>query len=164
MRIRIEFYKLIVEHSNSNIYGESENKTYYDSILIPCGVTKDDKTYTGDEAGYDSTRTATFAFHRPELEENSVIIEEGDVIEWDNEFYEIDSVGASQYFRGINPSTDLGANLLGGDNITGDTDIRGEFGLSISITCQAHVTRRNRLNIQEVRSGVSKGSIIPRNL
>mgnify|MGYP003123136769 CR=1 FL=1 len=51
------------------------------------------------------------------------------------------------------------------DNITGDTDIRGEFGLSISITCQAHVTRRNRLNIQEVRSGINKpGSVIPKNL
>ncbi len=41
----IEFYKLIVEQSNSNIYGESENKTYYDSILIPCVVTKDDKRF-----------------------------------------------------------------------------------------------------------------------
>ena len=34
----IEFYKLIVGPSNSNIYGESENKSYYDSILIPCVI------------------------------------------------------------------------------------------------------------------------------
>jgi hypothetical protein len=39
------------------------------------------------------------------------------------------------------------------------------FGQSIAITCQAHVTRRNRLNIQEVRSGINKpGSVIPKNL
>ena len=32
----IEFYKLIVESSNSNIYGESENKSFYDSIDSVC--------------------------------------------------------------------------------------------------------------------------------
>ena len=41
----IEFFKLIVEQSKSNIYGESENKAYYDSILIPCLITKDDKSF-----------------------------------------------------------------------------------------------------------------------
>ena len=30
----IEFFKLVVEQSNTNIYGESTNKTYYDSILF----------------------------------------------------------------------------------------------------------------------------------
>ena len=39
----IEFFKLIIESSNSNMYGESESKSFYDSILIPCLVTKDDK-------------------------------------------------------------------------------------------------------------------------
>ena len=39
-----------------------------------------------------------------------------------------------------------------------------EFGLSVAVRVTAHVTRRNRLNIQEVRSGINKGSIIPRNL
>ena len=40
----IEFFKLVVESSNSNIYGESESKSYYDSILIPCLITKESKT------------------------------------------------------------------------------------------------------------------------
>ena len=40
----IEFFKLIVESSNSNIYGESESKAFNDSILIPCLITKETKT------------------------------------------------------------------------------------------------------------------------
>jgi hypothetical protein len=32
----IEYFKLQVEQSNSNLYGESERKAYFDSILIPC--------------------------------------------------------------------------------------------------------------------------------
>ena len=49
-----------------------------------------------------------FAFLRDTLKDSTIIIEEGDVLEWDNEFYEIDSVGASQYWRGMNPDTDIG--------------------------------------------------------
>jgi hypothetical protein len=160
----VAFYKLSLDDTAANMYDEADNKVYYSPMRFNCLVQKDEKSYTGDESGYDSTRTAVFSFHRPELKTNNVVIEEGDIIEWDNEFYEIDGVGASQYFRGINPTTDLGANLPGGDNITGEDDMRGEFGLSISVICQAHVTRRNSLNIQEVRSGVNKPNSIPRNL
>jgi len=160
----IAFYKLSLDDTKANMYDEADNKIYYAPMRFNCLVQKDEKSYTGDEAGYDSTRTAVFSFHRPELNDNNVVIEEGDIIEWDNEFYEIDGVGASQYWRGINPATDLGANLKGGKNITGDDDIRSEFGLSIAVICQAHVTRRNSLNIQEVRSGINRSSIIPKNL
>jgi len=160
----IAFYKLSLPDTAANMYDEADNKIYYSPMRFNCIVQKDDKSYTGDDSGYDSTRTAVFAFHRPELVIANIIIEEGDIIEWDNEFYEIDGVGASQYFRGINPATDLGNNLPGGVHVTGNDDTRPEFGESISVVCQAHVTRRNRLNIQEVRSGVNKPNSIPRNL
>ena len=71
-----------------------------------------------------------------------------------NEFYEIDGVGSSQYWTGRNPETDIA-------RIEGD---RGEYGLSVAVKVTAHVTRRNRLNIQEVRSGINRPSNIPRNL
>ena len=76
------------------------------------------------------------------------------MLEYDNEFYEIDGVGASQFWTGRNPETDIA--LKEGD--------RGEFGLSVAVKVTAHVTRRNRLNIQEVRSGINRPSNIPRNL
>tara|TARA_R100000664_G_C2744339_1_gene132342 strand:- start:440 stop:1009 length:570 start_codon:yes stop_codon:yes gene_type:complete len=161
----IAFYKLSLDDTKANMYDESDNKVYYAPMRFNCLVQKDEKTYIGDDSGYDSTRTGIFSFHRPELKSNNVVIEEGDIIEWDNEFYEIDGVGASQYWRGINPTTDLGNTLsTGGKNITGDDESRDEFGQSIAVICQAHVTRRNRLNIQEVRSGVNKTNSIPRNL
>ena len=40
----ILFYKLVVEHIQSNIYGESNSKTYFDAMLIPSRVTKNEKT------------------------------------------------------------------------------------------------------------------------
>ena len=150
----VAFYKLSLEDTRANMYDEADNKVYFSPMRINCIIEKAEKSYTGDDAGYDQTREGFFNFLRDDLKDKNIIIEEGDVIEYDNEYYEIDGVGASQYFSGRNPSHDLGF-------VQGD---REEFGLSVAVRVTAHVTRRNRLNIQEVRSGINKGSIIPRNL
>ena len=148
----VAFYKLSLNDTKANMYDESDSKVYFSPMRINCLALKDEKTYIGDDSGYDSTRTGIFSFHRPELKSNNVVIEEGDIIEWDNEFYEIDGVGSSQYWTGRNPESDIGKSE------------RGEFGLSVAIKVTAHVTRRNRLNIQEVRSGINPSNHIPRNL
>ena len=69
----IEFFKLIVEASDSNMYGESTKKSYYDSMLIPCLITKETKTAGMDDFGHSYTRTAQFAISRDTLE-NSVTL------------------------------------------------------------------------------------------
>ena len=152
--MEVAFYKLSLEDTRSNMYDESDSKVYYQPMRINCLIEKGEKNYVGEDAGYDSTREGFFNFLRDDLKDKNVIIEEGDILEWDNEYYEIDTVGSSQYWTGRNPATDIG-NVEKG---------RGEFGLSIAVKVSAHVTRRNRLNIQEVRSGINKPSIIPRNL
>ena len=152
--MEVAFYKLVLEDTRANMYYESDSKVYYSPMRINCIIEKGEKSYLADDAGYDKTREGFFNFLRDDLKDNNIIIEEGDIIEYDNEYYEIDGVGASQYFRGTNPSTDIG--LLEGD--------RGEFGLSIAVRVTAHVTRRNRLNIQEVRTGINKSNTIPKNL
>jgi hypothetical protein len=161
----IAFYKLSLDDTKANMYDEADNKVYYAPMRFNALVQKDEKSVIGDDYGIEYTRQGVFAFHRPDLKDHNVVIEEGDILEWDNEFWEIDSVGASQYWRGINPTSDLGNTLqTGGDNITGDDETREEFGQSVAVICGAHVTRRNRLNIQEVRSGINKPNSIPRNL
>tara|TARA_R100000908_G_C3743398_1_gene139333 strand:- start:1091 stop:1630 length:540 start_codon:yes stop_codon:yes gene_type:complete len=141
----IEFYKLILEQTRENLYGESDKKTYYNPIKIPCIVQKDEKTMISDDYGLDSTRTGIFAFSKDYVKDRSIFMEEGDILSWDNEFYEIDRVGGSQYWRGTNPTTDLGRI----------SQERGEFGYAVSIVVEGHVTRRNKLNLVEVRSGGS---------
>jgi len=152
--VEVVFYKLSLEETKSNMYDESDKKVYYQPMRLNCLALKEEKTYTGDDNGYDSSRTGEFNFLRDDLKDKNVIIEEGDVLEWDNEFYEIDGVGASQYWAGRNPSTDIGV-------IEGDIS---EHGYSVAVKVSAHVTRRNRLNIQEVRTGINKPNNIPRNL
>jgi len=134
----IEFFKLIVESSASNIYGESTKKSYYDSLLIPCLITKEGKTAAMDDYGHSSTRTAQFAISRDILERASFYPEVGDIVFWDNEYYELDNVDANQYFAGKNPET-----WPNGEN----------HGYSVSVICDAHATRQTPTGITNLRKG-----------
>ena len=139
----IEFYKLIVERSASNLYGESESKSYYDSILIPCVITKEGKTATMDDYGHSYTRTAQFAISRDILERASFYPEVGDIVFWNNEYYELDNVDANQYFAGKNPDTWPNGS---------------SHGYSVSIICNAHATRQTPWGITNLRRGGSNSS------
>ena len=139
----IEFFKLIVEKSASNIYGESESKAFYDSILIPCVITKEGKTANMDDYGHTCTRTAQFALSRDLLERAAFYPEVGDIVLWDHEYYEIDNVDANQYFVGKNPET-----WPNGEN----------HGYSVSVICDAHVTRQTPQGITDLRRGGNNNS------
>jgi len=134
----IEFFKLIVEQSNSNLYGESEKKSYYNSILIPCLITKDEKSGKMDDYGHSYTRTSQFAISRDILERANFFPEVGDIVFWDNEYYELDGVDANQYFVGKNPET-----WPNGSN----------HGYSVSVVCNAHATRQTAQQISNIRAG-----------
>jgi hypothetical protein len=136
----IEFFKLVIEQSNSNIYGESTSKTYFNSILIPALITKENKASNMDDYGHSYTRTAQFGISRDILEKASFYPEVGDIIKWDNEFYELDNVDANQYFSGKNPDTWPNGN---------------NFGYSVSVLCDGHVTRQTPLNIRKMRIGTT---------
>ena len=107
-------------------------------MLIPSRVTKEDKTAAMDDYGHSYTRTADFALSRDTLESASFYPEVGDIIFWDNEYYEIDNVDANQYFVGKNPET-----WPNGDS----------HGYSVSVICNAHVTRQTPQNITAMRRG-----------
>lgn len=134
----IEYFKLHVESSNSNLYGESERKSYFDSILIPCLIMKDEKGAQMDDFGHTYTRTAKFSISRDLLERATLYPEVGDIILWDNEYFEIDNVDANQYFAGKNPET-----WPNGDG----------HGYSVSVICDAHVTRQTPQGIRDIRRG-----------
>ena len=139
----IEFYKLLVESSDSNLYGESESKSYYDSILIPCVITKDEKSANMDDYGHTYTRSGKFAISRDILVKADFYPEVGDILLWDNEYFEVDNVDANQYFVGKNPET-----WPNGD----------QHGYSVSVVVDAHVTRQTPQGIKDIRNGGNNNS------
>ena len=134
----IEFFKLIVGASDSNMYGESESKAFYNSLLLPCLITKEGKTSSMDDYGHTYTRTAQFALSRDLLENSGFFPEVGDIVFWDNEYYELDNVDANQYFLGKNPETWPNGS---------------QHGYSVSVLCDAHATRQTPQGIKDIRRG-----------
>ena len=89
----------------------------------------------------EGVRTAQFGISRDILEKASFYPESGDIIKWDNEFYQIDNVDANQYFTGKNPET---------------WPKGSKFGYSVSVLCDTHVTRQTPSNIRKMRFGNPK--------
>ena len=133
----VAFYKLALEETAANIYGESTEKTFYSPILLQCLITRGDQVYTMDDFGSDITRELTFAFLREDLVDLNLVPEVGDIIMLAENYYEVDTVIENEFWFGKDPSYNYGRS--------------DAHGASISIKCTGHLTRVDKLGIIEVR-------------
>lgn len=134
----IIYRKLSLEDIHANIYGEALEKIYLSPVKLNCMITRGDQIIDIKEFGPDLGREASFAFIRRDLVDVSVVPEVGDVIEWHNDFYEVDTVRENQLFVGRDKSYNL-------------TDYGSQFGTSVSLILDCHLTRADRLGITEVK-------------
>jgi hypothetical protein len=130
----ILYYKISLEDTLSNLYGESLNKSYWEPLKLNCLVTRGDQVITSDDFGPDLSREASFAFIRQDLSDVSVVPEVGDILMWHEDYYEVDTVRENQLFVGRDKTYNL--NQYG-----------SRFGSSLSIIVDCHQTRRERTGI-----------------
>lgn len=116
-------YKIIPEETKPNIYGEATNKTRYTGVTLPCLIKYDKNTVTSNKYALDMNQKVEFRFVRRILEEAKTYPEMGDIIGYNELFYEIDNTHDTQ--------------LIGS---------RPEY--STSILCIAHLTRKSGLSIE----------------
>lgn len=94
------FYKLIVEESKTNLYGESLGKTYYRPIQTTCIIERADTTVNYEGFGSDQSQTVEFRFNRFTLESKDFYPEIGDIIFHNNAYFEVDNVREDQLIGG----------------------------------------------------------------
>ena len=133
----ILYHKLSLEDTDVNLYGEAMQKSYFNAIKLNCLITRGDQVIDIQEFGPDLGREASFAFIRQDLVDSNVVAEVGDILQWHNDFYEVDTVRENQLFLG----RDSGYNLASYAN---------DFGSSVSIIVDCHLTRADRVGISEV--------------
>ena len=134
----ILYYKISLDDTQVNIYGEGTDKIYWSPLKLNCLITRGDQVVTVDEFGPDLTRDASFAFLREDLVDANTVPEVGDIIMWHENYYEVDLVKENQLF-------------LGKDNAYNLTEYGSQFGASVSIICQCHLTRGDRVAITQQR-------------
>ena len=133
----VAFYKVSLEETQANIYGESSEKTFYDPVILQCLITRGDQVYSTDNFGPDVSRDLSFAFLRDDLVDLNLVPEVGDIIMLSEDYFEIDSIVENEYFFGKDPASNYARS--------------DKYGKSISIKCNAHLTRPDKLNITRTR-------------
>jgi len=130
----IYYYKIILDDTKRNLYGEGKDKVFYNPVKIPTLVDRTNAEQIFDEFGSSYTRNVNFYFLRDTLVEKNVYPEVGDVIVWNDEQHIVDVTFTNQFFAGKNPDT-----WDGGDS----------QGYNISIICETHVTRKTQLKLED---------------
>lgn len=128
------YYKLSLAESKYNIYGESKNKMYNQPILIACLFLAEEQVSEDDAYGKSRGQRADFRFLRDDLVKLNLFMEAGDIICWQESYYEVDLVTENQRVLGKNPEYSLESDLE-------------KYGESWSIICKTHLTSVNKLNI-----------------
>ena len=120
----IVLFKINTYESKVNIYGESLNKTWYPGVEMYCIIDKEPENVVYEGFGPDNSQTITFKLDKLTCEEKGIYPEIGDIIFFDQSYYEIDNTNEVQFLGG-QPSNNY------------------------SIVCTAFMTRKSDLNIEQ---------------
>lgn len=135
---QIGYYKIILPATPTNVYGEALVKDYIGPVLLNCLIVRGDFTTVSDSLGPDSRREVDFRFLKVDLIAANVVPETGDIVMYNELYYEVDNTNENQLFLGKDPQYVYSTGL-------------GEFGASISIILNTHLTTPERLNIKQQR-------------
>jgi hypothetical protein len=122
----VDIYKIDIEETKSNIYGESSSKTYSRGFRVNCLLLYNEPEILQEEFGADLNSSVEMYFHRTTLSEAGFHPEIGDIVHWNDIYFEINTVTEPQL-------------------IAGHTDYKHQ------IKAIAHRTRLSSLQIEEVR-------------
>jgi hypothetical protein len=120
----IVLFKVNLNETKVNIYGEAMNKTWYPGVELYALIDKDPETAIYEGFGPDTNQNIVFKLDRWMLEEKGIYPEIGDVIFFNTSYYEIDNTTEVQ--------------LVGGQPTN-----------NFSVVCQTFMIRRSDFNIEE---------------
>jgi hypothetical protein len=117
-------YKINLNETRVNLYGESMNKTWHTGVQLYVLINKDTTTTSYEGFGSERLQNIEFRFDRFMCEEKNSYPEIGDVIFFDNSYYEIDNTSEVQYVGGFDKN-------------------------NFSIVCNTFMVSKSTLNIEE---------------
>jgi hypothetical protein len=134
----VVYYKLSLADTVYDIYGDSKAKMYMNPILLTCIVDRQPQTNEDADYGVNTNRLVNFNILKDDLIDLVLVPEKGDIITWNESYYEVGNIVEDQLLVGKDPNYSLQSGLE-------------KFGSSWSIICECHLTHINRLNLVESR-------------
>ena len=119
----VVLYKLVIEDSKTNLYGESLNKTYYQGVQTTAMIEREPSASEYEGFGSDKSQNVEFRFNRFTLKDTGFYPEIGDIIFHNNGYFEI-------------------------DNVREDQMVGGQVDNKFSIICSTFMTRRSSIQTE----------------
>ena len=162
------FYKYKLEETKINLYGEAaEEKYYMGPVLLNTLVERTDEIYPESDLGTDFNKEIQFSFLRDDLLGKNedfngegmsytdttaqygadLVPQVGDIIMYNEGYYEVHEVIANQYFVGKNPDYPNNPNPINAP-LNGDLS---NYGSNISIICKSHYVQADKLGLTQAR-------------
>lgn len=134
---QIGYYKVVLNDTPVNIYGESLSKNYIGPILINCIIDRGDFEASVQDQGIDTERSVVFNFLKDSIVDANVVPEIGDVIMYNELYYQVDNVNTNQL-------------IVGKDNNYAYSTGLQNYGNSYSYILTTHYTRGDKLGITQI--------------
>ena len=138
------FYKYNLDQTVINIYGEAAEDRYFEGpILFNCLVERGKEEFPTSDLGVDFKWSSIFKFLREDLVDAQTVPEVGDILLYNEGYYEIHNTNANQYILGKSPDYPNEINPLNPG--------LEQFGSNFSIICETYYTTGDKLGIQKQR-------------
>jgi len=89
---KVQYYKIDLYNTKSNLYGESVEKWYLPPYIMDCNVERGDITFTDTEYGVDENQTINVFVTTDELYKNNITPEVGDIFIDAGRYFEVISL------------------------------------------------------------------------
>ena len=101
----VDIYKVSIDNTDENIYGESTTKYYEVGFRVNCMIMFNEPEVTQDEFGADVNSSIEMYFQRNNLASGSLNFypETGDIVDWNDFYWEINGTTEPQLIAG-NPN------------------------------------------------------------
>jgi len=98
----VDVYKVSIENTEENLYGESTTKYYDVGFRVNCLLLFNAPEVTQDEFGTDVGGSIEMYFQRANLSSGSLNFfpETGDIVDWNKQYWEINGVTEPQLVAG----------------------------------------------------------------
>ena len=96
----VDIYKITIENTEENMYGESTTKYYNDGFRVNCLINYIEPEIELNDLGPDLNTSIEMYFHRTTLSEAEFYPEIGDIVDWNGHYFEMNSVTEPQLIAG----------------------------------------------------------------